>query len=231
VAKAKSSKKTATQPAKKATLSKVAKISKATKKSVVKAKTNQVAKTVKNLKSKIAAKVIKVSKSAAQAKTGKAKAAIKVTKAAKATILKKTGKAIKAVTKLVKKTKIATNKASSAKKSVKTEKLGVTNKKLNLNLNTTITPLDDRVLVQVLPKATRTAGGLYISDSMTENENTEGLVIAVGRGHQDKKGRMRQMDVKIGQKILFAKYSGSQVKMGEADMVFIRENEILGVID
>lgn len=233
MAKAKLSNKTAKANAKKSTATqtpKAAAKSKKTTKTAIVSKIAKIKKVVKKVvKSSSATKSnAKTTKSTkiVDAKKAKPSKLVKTAKLAKTTKPTQKAKAIKSTTaaKTTKPVKAISTKVAAAKTAVPA-------KKVNAAVNTAITPLDDRVLVKVLAKATQTPGGLYIPESVTENENAKGIVVAVGRGHQDKKGRMRAMDVKVGQTVLFAKYAGSPINMGEADMVFIRENEILGIVD
>jgi chaperonin GroES len=93
-----------------------------------------------------------------------------------------------------------------------------------------IRPLQDRILVKRLEAETRTKGGLYIPDSAKEKP-IEGLVIAVGGGKVGDDGKVRPVDVKAGDKILFGKYSGTEVKIEDVEHLIIREEDILGVIE
>jgi chaperonin GroES len=93
-----------------------------------------------------------------------------------------------------------------------------------------IRPLQDRILVKRLEAETRTKGGLYIPDSAKEKP-IEGLVVAVGSGKVGDDGKVRPVDVKAGDKILFGKYSGTEVKIEDVEHLIIREEDILGVIE
>ncbi|MEZ4390043.1 MAG: co-chaperone GroES [Polyangiales bacterium] len=93
-----------------------------------------------------------------------------------------------------------------------------------------IRPLQDRILVKRLEAETRTKGGLYIPDSAKEKP-IEGQVIAVGNGKVGDDGKVRALEVKPGDKILFGKYSGTEVKIEEVEHLIIREEDILGVIE
>jgi chaperonin GroES len=93
-----------------------------------------------------------------------------------------------------------------------------------------IRPLQDRILVKRLEAETRTKGGLYIPDSAKEKP-IEGQVIAVGSGKVGDDGKLRAVDVKPGDKILFGKYSGTEVKIEDVEHLIIREEDILGVIE
>jgi chaperonin GroES len=91
-------------------------------------------------------------------------------------------------------------------------------------------PLHDRILVQRLEEATTTKGGIIIPDSAKEKP-AEGKVIAVGEGKKDDDGKRIALDVKTGDKILFGKYSGTEVKIEGEEYLIMREDEVLGVIE
>ena len=82
-----------------------------------------------------------------------------------------------------------------------------------------IRPLGDRIVVRRLEEETKTAGGIYIPDSATEKPS-EGEVIAVGNGRKDNNGNLIAMEIKNGDKVIFTKYSGSEVKVGD-EMFYI----------
>jgi chaperonin GroES len=91
-------------------------------------------------------------------------------------------------------------------------------------------PLHDRILVQRLEEAPTTKGGIIIPDSAKEKP-AEGKVIAVGEGKKDDDGKRIALDVKTGDKILFGKYSGTEVKIEGEEYLIMREDEVLGVIE
>ena len=93
-----------------------------------------------------------------------------------------------------------------------------------------IRPLQDRILVKRLEAETRTKGGIIIPDSAKEKP-IEGQVIAVGAGKVGDDGTLRAPEVKPGDKILFGKYSGTEVKIDDVEHLIIREEDILGVIE
>lgn len=94
-----------------------------------------------------------------------------------------------------------------------------------------IRPLSNRVIVQRLDtESNRTSGGLYIPEAAKEKP-THGLVIAVGPGRITDKGVLIPTTIKIGDKILFGKYSGSDTKFEGTELLIVREEEILGVIE
>ena len=94
-----------------------------------------------------------------------------------------------------------------------------------------IRPLYDRILVKRLEEsADKTASGLYIPDSAKEKPQ-EGEVIAVGQGKRADDGKIIPLDVKAGDRILFGKYSGSDIKLDGEEYMIMREDEVLGVLD
>ena len=93
-----------------------------------------------------------------------------------------------------------------------------------------IKPLYDRILVKRLEEQQKTAGGLYIPDSAKEKP-LEALVVAVGNGKIQEDGSLRKLEVKAGDKILFSKYSGSDIKIDGAEHLILREDDVLAVIE
>jgi chaperonin GroES len=91
------------------------------------------------------------------------------------------------------------------------------------------TPLHDRVLVRRIEAEEKTAGGIIIPDTAKEKPQ-EGEVVAVGAGAKDEAGNRIAMDVKAGDRILFGKWSGTEVKVGGEDLIIMKESDILGVI-
>ena len=96
---------------------------------------------------------------------------------------------------------------------------------------TTIKPLHDRVIVRRLDETSnQTAGGLFIPDSAKEKPQ-EGEVIAAGDGKYKENGERQPLDVKAGDRVLFGKYSGSEIKIDGEEFLIMREDEILGIIE
>jgi len=91
-------------------------------------------------------------------------------------------------------------------------------------------PLRDRVFVKFTSEEEKTAGGLYIPDSAKEKPQ-KGVVIEVGPGRITDDGKRQPLEVKVGDTILFDKYSGSKVKIDEEEYLIIREEDILGIIE
>ena len=90
-------------------------------------------------------------------------------------------------------------------------------------------PLHDRVIVQRLEEGEQKVGGIIIPDTAKEKPQ-QGKVIAVGKGKGEKDGKVTPLDVKAGDKVLFGKYSGQEIKMDGEEYLIMREEEILGVI-
>ncbi len=93
-----------------------------------------------------------------------------------------------------------------------------------------IRPLHDRVIVQRIEEEAKTKGGIIIPDTAKEKPQ-EGKVIAVGPGKILENGTKTTLDVKVGDKILFGKYSGSEIKIDGEEFLMMREEDILGVIE
>ena len=93
-----------------------------------------------------------------------------------------------------------------------------------------IRPLHDRVIVQRVEEEAKTKGGIIIPDTAKEKPQ-EGKVIAVGPGKILENGTKTTLDVKVGDKILFGKYSGSEIKIDGEEFIMMREDDILGVIE
>jgi chaperonin GroES len=95
---------------------------------------------------------------------------------------------------------------------------------------TNITPLHDRVIIRRIEDTNnQTAGGLFIPDSAKEKPQ-EGEVIAAGEGKYKEDGTRQPLDVKAGDRVLFGKYSGSEIKLDGEEFLIMREDEILGII-
>ncbi len=92
-----------------------------------------------------------------------------------------------------------------------------------------IRPLHDRVIVKRLDGDTKTAGGLFIPDTAKEKP-VQGEIIAVGAGKRDKTGNIHGLDVKQGDRVLFSKYSGTEVKLDGSEHLIMREEDILAVV-
>ena len=93
-----------------------------------------------------------------------------------------------------------------------------------------IRPLHDRIIVERLEEETMTAGGIIIPDSAKEKP-LEGTIVAVGKGKSTEEGKVLPLDVKKGDKILFGKYAGTEIKIDGKEYVMMREDDILGVVE
>ena len=93
-----------------------------------------------------------------------------------------------------------------------------------------IRPLHDRIIVERLEEETTTASGIIIPDSAKEKP-MQGDVIAVGKGKVTEDGKVLPLDVKVGDKVLFGKYSGTEVKVDGEDLLVMREEDIMAVLE
>jgi chaperonin GroES len=94
---------------------------------------------------------------------------------------------------------------------------------------TKFTPLHDRILVRRVDEANTTRGGIIIPDS-AKDKPQEGEVVSAGKGKISEEGKVRPLDVKEGDRILFGKYSGTEIKIDGEDFIIMREEEVLGVL-
>ena len=91
-------------------------------------------------------------------------------------------------------------------------------------------PLGDRVLVRRVEEEQKTKGGIIIPDTVKEKPQ-EGVVVAVGPGARDDSGKVQPLDLKAGDRILFGKWSGSEIKLDGEDLLIMKESDVLGVLD
>jgi chaperonin GroES len=91
-------------------------------------------------------------------------------------------------------------------------------------------PLHDRVVVRRVESEARTAGGIIIPDTAKEKPQ-EGEIIAVGPGARDESGKLVPLDVKTGDRILFGKWSGTEVKIDGEDLLIMKESDVMGIIE
>ena len=91
-------------------------------------------------------------------------------------------------------------------------------------------PLHDRVVVQRIEEEGTSAGGIIIPDTAAEKPMT-GKILSIGNGKVQDDGKLRALDVKVGDKVLFGKYSGTEVKVEGEDILVMREDDIMGVIE
>ena len=91
-------------------------------------------------------------------------------------------------------------------------------------------PLGDRVLVRRVEEEQKTKGGIIIPDTAKEKPQ-EGSVVSVGPGARDDSGKIQPLDLKAGDRILFGKWSGSEIKLDGEDLIIMKESDVLGVLD
>ena len=91
-------------------------------------------------------------------------------------------------------------------------------------------PLHDRVVVKRIDAEEKTAGGIIIPDTAKEKPS-QGEIVAVGPGARDEKGTLVPLDVKVGDRILFGKWSGTEVKIDGQDLLIMKESDVMGVIE
>lgn len=94
----------------------------------------------------------------------------------------------------------------------------------------TFRPLHDRILVRRIEAEEKTAGGIIIPDTAKEKPS-EGEVIAVGPGARDEAGKLVELDVKVGDRILFGKWSGTEIRLDGEDLLIMKESDVMGVIE
>jgi chaperonin GroES len=91
-------------------------------------------------------------------------------------------------------------------------------------------PLHDRVVVRRVEAEEKTAGGIIIPDTAKEKPQ-QGEIVAVGPGARDETGKLQPLDVKVGDRVLFGKWSGTEVKIGGEDLLIMKESDIMGVLE
>ena len=91
-------------------------------------------------------------------------------------------------------------------------------------------PMQDRIIVKRVEEETMTAGGIYIPETAKEKPQ-KGEIVAVGNGKKTEDGKVIPMDVKVGDKVLFGKYSGTEIKIEGEEFLIMREDDILGVME
>jgi chaperonin GroES len=94
----------------------------------------------------------------------------------------------------------------------------------------TFRPLHDRILVRRLEAEEKTAGGIIIPDTAKEKP-MEGEVIATGPGARDEAGKVQPLDVKVGDRILFGKWSGTEIRLNGEDLLIMKESDVMGIIE
>lgn len=93
-----------------------------------------------------------------------------------------------------------------------------------------IRPLGDRVVVKPMEREERTKGGIFLPDTASKERPMEGTVLAVGEGRRDDNGKLIPMNVKTGDKVLFAKYSGTEFKIDDVEYLILSEKDVLGIV-
>ncbi len=93
-----------------------------------------------------------------------------------------------------------------------------------------VRPLGDRVVVKPAEREEKTKGGIFLPDTATKERPQEGQVLAVGEGRRDDSGKLVPMNVKVGDRVLFAKYSGTEFKIDDVEYLILAEKDILGII-
>lgn len=91
-----------------------------------------------------------------------------------------------------------------------------------------VKPLQDRVLIKRLEEETKTSGGIIIPDNHKEKP-AQGEIVAVGPGYRNQDGTIRELEVKVGDKIIFGKYAGTEIKVESDELLIMKEDDILGV--
>jgi len=99
-----------------------------------------------------------------------------------------------------------------------------------LEIRMKIRPLHDRVIVKRIEEERKSAGGIVIPDTAAEKPD-QGEIVAVGKGKKDDNGKLIPIDVKVGDRVLFGKYSGQTVKVKGDELLVMREEDIMGVIE
>lgn len=92
-------------------------------------------------------------------------------------------------------------------------------------------PLGDRVIIEPITPEEKTKGGIILPDTASKEKPMEGKIVAVGKGSRDEKGNLVAMEVKAGDKVIFGKYSGTDVKIEEKEYLILRENDILAIVE
>lgn len=92
-----------------------------------------------------------------------------------------------------------------------------------------VRPLHDRILVRRMEEETKTAGGLFIPDTAKEKPQ-RGEIVAAGKGRITEDGKVMPLEVKVGDKVLFAKYAGTEIKFSGEEYIMMREEDVLGIV-
>ncbi|MBO9311712.1 MAG: co-chaperone GroES [Chloroflexus sp.] len=93
-----------------------------------------------------------------------------------------------------------------------------------------IRPLGDRVVVKPVEREEKTKAGIFLPDTASKERPMEGTVLAVGEGRRDDNGKLIPMNVKVGDRVIFAKYSGTEFKLDDVEYLILSEKDILGIV-
>ncbi|NJP04394.1 MAG: co-chaperone GroES [Chloroflexaceae bacterium] len=93
-----------------------------------------------------------------------------------------------------------------------------------------VKPLGDRVVVKPTQQEEKTKGGIYLPDTATKERPQEGVVLAVGPGQRDDQGRLVPMEIQVGNRVLFAKYGGTEFKIDDEEYLILAERDVLGIV-
>jgi chaperonin GroES len=93
-----------------------------------------------------------------------------------------------------------------------------------------IRPLGDRVVVKPVEREEKTRGGIFLPDTASKERPMEGTILAAGEGRRDDNGKLIPMSVQAGDKVLFAKYSGTEFKIDDVEYLILSEKDILGIV-
>src|SRR5579871_4682240 len=94
-----------------------------------------------------------------------------------------------------------------------------------------IRPLGDRIIVEPVEQEETIAGGMLVLPETAKEKPQQGKVLAVGAGRRDEEGKRIDLDVEVGQTVLFAKYSGSEIKLSGKKLLIMKESDVLGIVD
>lgn len=180
-------------------------------------------------KNKKAAKKKPAAKPAAKKANKAAKPAVKAKAITKAKPAAKLAKPAAKAAKPTAKTSSAKAAAKPAAKPTATARATAAPKFSSAALEKLLTPLDDRILIEVEGASDRTAGGIYIPGSVTAERPNRGRVLAKGRGKRLKKGALRPLDVSVGDVVIFPKFAGTEVELEGNQLLILREEELLGI--
>lgn len=125
--------------------------------------------------------------------------------------------------------KTAPKKTKNAKPSRQTEKRMTAAETEAETASAAFKPIDDRVLIAVEEAAETTAGGIIIPGNVDSRPN-RGLILAKGPGRKSKKGKIRPLDVNVGDRVLFPEFAGTKIEIGGEDFLILREEELLGIV-